>query len=1097
MFNKLLFPIVIFALFKLICTDSPIIPEDKFKQLYPFSPVKFYLESDLKEEYFYFNNLRPDGDVAIHFARSRGFSVELFIYTSLNDIQRSENGNFTSPTWHFNLQSQQWFYISANDAKQISGKYYVIIKDTHNYYFDDYIEMFNEFDTIPLENRQPYVLKKIFTQKKYTFDFEGKENELINLNIISNNETISQNILIVDKDNQDNIILEEKGNRIQKEINIKTPKNYLMTISFSDDVPIYGEITTNIMISKYNDSKTMMNENTIYEYAYIASETFNFYFPLNNYQTNEENVITAFIDNQIKEKNYYKGFFCKYVNTESETSLLPLFPTTILDNECNIELADEYDTYYHLYFKNNKPQEQGKTLYLLISVIIDTNLEYFQPKTFTLSLSARMQHHDMSSKTSDKISLLLNNYVPYYIHYTFEPTKRESFVLYSSRPKLLTTYVGNITTQEGSINSLINTNQLFVLSNYKNQNINEAVVKLFGSTQNNNFYIELSKGEILYYNNTRPTGKTFSFYMESCSEPKYIIGNYEEISSAWLYIEELYGNFTLEYTKEFTDEEVLQSILPTFEVGINKAFHLMDTDMDLIGIKCTIPGHLNVYIVDNSVKSMLENNSKNVIKMTATNTLNIKLPAITENTQVINIEFYTPYDYEITIVLKNEEYKLTSQNHLRRITIDTFNIGEELSFSLSSDEDTIIEIILVTSKDIFKTFEDETLEKQKLKNQNLLFLLDSTTMYSDYTIDITGLPENLEYYYTLEHSPVELIEKDFIPLPQNSGVDEKHSLKETKGEIHFQFTNPYGKYKSAGFYYLTISFTSQPSSEYELLFKYNEKPIYDVIEPKTLGFISNMENTTQVFQTIDESNVNEDFFVYLTKCGEKSLTFNVNWYNQSYASTELSKNHLIYQIKNPGTELQFQISYPSEINDQYSGVYFSYDFYPNDDPVESSFEQLNNEYVKYSNDTHTISWKNMAAKNYTLYIMEKTEEREKYINNICYLETLRNGNESIIIEKLTDVTQFKFDKSGTYVANVIAYFDEPVQFKGIYNSVIITPSGKKWYENTMLLVILIISLVVIIMAIVIIMIRLKKKKLDDKDDPSGAIMSDSQSLVET
>jgi hypothetical protein len=258
-----------------------------------------------------------------------------------------------------------------------------------------------------------------------------------------------------------------------------------------------------------------------------------------------------------------------------------------------------------------------------------------------------------------------------------------------------------------------------------------------------------------------------------------------------------------------------------------------------------------------------------------------------------------------------------------------------------------------------------------------------------------------------------------------------------------------------------------------------------------------MENTTQIFQTIDESNVNEDFFVFLTKCGEKSLIFNVNWYNQSYASTELSKNHLIYQIKNPGTELQFQISYPSEINDQYYGVHFSYDFYPNDDPVESSFEQLNNEYVKYSNDTHTISWKNMAAKNYTLYIMEKTKEREKYINNICYLETLRNGNESIIIEKLTDVTEFKFDKSGTYVANVIAYFDEPVQFKGIYNSVIITPSGKKWYENTMLLVILIISLVVIIMAIVIIMIRLKKKKLDDKDDPSGAIMSDSQSLVET
>ena len=425
----------------------------------------------------------------------------------------------------------------------------------------------------------------------------------------------------------------------------------------------------------------------------------------------------------------------------------------------------------------------------------------------------------------------------------------------------------------------------------------------------------------------------------------------------------------------------------------------------------------------------------------------------------------------------------------------------QLSFSLSSDEDTIIEIIIVTSKDLFKIFEDETSEKQKLKNQNLLFLLDSTTIYSDYSIDITGIPEDLEYYYTLEHSPVELIEKNFIPLPQKSGIDKKYSLKETKGEIHFQFTNPYGKYRSDGFYYVTISFTSQPLSEYELLFSYNEKPIFDIIEPKILGFISNIDNTTQIFQTIDESNVNEDFFVYLTKCGEKSLTFNINWYNQSYDSTELSKNHLIYQIKNPGTELQFQMSFPSEINNQYYGVYFSYVFYPNKDPIDRSLEQFNDEHLNYSNDTNTISWKNMAAKNYTLYIMERTEEREKYINNVCYLETLVNGNESIIIEKLTNVTQYKFEKKGTFIANVIAHFDEPVPFKGIYNSVVIknegTPSDNKWYKNKMILIILGIFLVVIIMAITIIIIRLKKKQLDSKEEPSGPLMNDSQYLIET
>ena len=300
MFNKLLFPIVIFSLFTLICTDSPIIPENNFKPLYSFSPVKFSLDSELKEEYFYFNNSHPDGDVAIHFAKSRGFSVELFIYTSIYDIQRNENGNFTSATWHFNLQSQQLFVISANDTKQISGKYYVIIKDTHNYYFDDYIEMFNELDTIPLEKRQPYVLKRIFTHKKYTFNFEEKENELINVDVISNNETISQRILIVDKYNQSDVILDIKCNSIRKEINVLPPKTYLMTITFNDDVPIYGDIMINIMISKYKNLKTIINENTIYEYTYIASETFKFYFALTDYKTNEENVITVFIDNQIK-----------------------------------------------------------------------------------------------------------------------------------------------------------------------------------------------------------------------------------------------------------------------------------------------------------------------------------------------------------------------------------------------------------------------------------------------------------------------------------------------------------------------------------------------------------------------------------------------------------------------------------------------------------------------------------------------------------------------------------------------------------------------------------------------------------------------------
>ena len=122
-----------FLLFLLFSFSLAIPAENEFTLIKSYENTKFQLKNELKEAYFKFQNSFTDGDIGISFALGNGFTVEVYVYTSYDKIKVDETGYINSD-WKFKLNNIKEFTIN-NSEIQITGNYYIVIKDTKNYYY--------------------------------------------------------------------------------------------------------------------------------------------------------------------------------------------------------------------------------------------------------------------------------------------------------------------------------------------------------------------------------------------------------------------------------------------------------------------------------------------------------------------------------------------------------------------------------------------------------------------------------------------------------------------------------------------------------------------------------------------------------------------------------------------------------------------------------------------------------------------------------------------------------------------------------------------------------------------------------------------------
>ena len=99
----------------------------------------------------------------------RGYEVFCYAYLSNEDIKIKEN-QYDNFIFNFTLDKKE-LYFSNLEIKT----YYFVCVNYIQFFYDDYITIFNEADEIKLEHNKPYNIYKFYSTNSYIFLFEGKK----------------------------------------------------------------------------------------------------------------------------------------------------------------------------------------------------------------------------------------------------------------------------------------------------------------------------------------------------------------------------------------------------------------------------------------------------------------------------------------------------------------------------------------------------------------------------------------------------------------------------------------------------------------------------------------------------------------------------------------------------------------------------------------------------------------------------------------------------------------------------------------------------------------------------------------------------------
>ena len=125
------------------------------------------------------------------------------------------------------------------------------------------------------------------------------------------------------------------------------------------------------------------------------------------------------------------------------------------------------------------------------------------------------------------------------------------------------------------------------------------------------------------------------------------------------------------------------------------------------------------------------------------------------------------------------------------------------------------------------------------------------------------------------------------------------------------------------------------------------------------------------------------------------------------------------------------------------------------------------------------------AEKYEIYITEDTSNLNLF-NNLCYLENLKNKNNSRIKIIITSNTFYEFEKKNQKLKVTVVALDSKYKMNFIYNAKIYE------YKNYTLLISLLCTGFVLVIGIIILFIylRSKKKKVDESKEENYIKMQD-------
>ena len=1034
--KKYVFFFIIIFLFSFIFSE-PLIPASSFKQLESHIPHFFSLNEKKYEAYFKFKNSDNSKDLIINLALGIGYDVFCYAYLSNEDIQIKDN-QYYNYLFNFTLDKKELYFTNLE-----TKIYYFICVNYIQFFYDDYITIFNEADEIKLEHNNPFNIYKFYSSNSYIFLFEGKKNEIINIQLNSKNKTFNQLIKIFIDDEEQKSIRDTKINITYNSDLIKASTYKIQILSEEEK---YSENIETIIIYKMKRKVSLLEQNSNIALNYIFGNIYNFYVNINEYNLNEEGLITFKYSSYGAQKKMFSYIYGKIVKLEKDSDdlLIQNMPSSN-DNEFQNENYENLDTIYQMYFNKFKNNEVGKILYLLIQIKLDDKGLYFQSENFTISLSERIKKIQFlnNETVNKKEQIHLKNYVPHLYSFKFPKQNKYSYILYVNNT-VAKIYNGTLI-----INKMINTKnikkQLYAISKEIND-LDLYTIQIFGYEQDIEIRIETIESQIFYLRDLYRPIKSFSNSLLNYKESFYYIGDYDISTKVkYLYIEELFGKFNIYYKNEILkdDESILTKSNQKYL--IDTKIPLLYNHIDIIEVKCRSPGYFNLYLLSDFLPNSFSNNGRLISYLHKKRQYHLR---IIENDNM-NLELLSPLGNEIKIQLNDENILLNQTNKIKRFEQITQEYND---LTIFSNEDSLIEI-KIANKNLFKKISKED---KSINEKYILFELEKKNDYKAINLSFQNILYGYSYYLLKGNS-------DFASDPKTSTSFD--IIEESNFKI--ELTNPYDKFQPNNireddiFYFALVTNQNNPI---EINIVYLEKEKYFDLKEKENTILSPSKNKININVNNDEvKNLN----IFSTICKYDSIKKMIlSYYDKEFIEFYLNKKKIEYlSINNPMISIQIETQFIS--NDSYSGAEISY-FYGDLDI--SKIEDLNKLNLEINNSSNIITWK--AIEGYTVsyefYYFDIENKDSEYIENDCFLKSMKDNktNNKNLKEKhqsgiyKTNKPEFKFEKNGKFKINVVAIINE-ISIRLIYKSKSFDLSSIEKKSSYKWIIFIIIALVII------------------------------------
>ena len=1047
---KLLLAFLIISL----SSQASIPPEKDFKALSSREISFFELTKTKSEAYYSFDNQYADSDLIINFKIGKGFTSYCYIYDSYDKIKQDDKGQYINALKDFQI-TENTFILKNSDIAIKKLKYFIVIKDIINSFNKDYISIFNENETIELGKEQYVEFNQFFSKNIFLIKISPKKNEIVTLQLNIDNADFSQ-IITITSDSGEIVYIGEK-NRGEIKLNEElesSSETYMIEIE-SQEEP-YTKIKSSLVLHLDERKTKELKYDKDLSFTYNGNMNFLFYLDLSEYDLNEENIITFKFGKQIKERNLLSHCYAKAINLESndDNKLIANMPAKEQENEATFSLLTGAEDVYQLYFKNTKEKVENKTTYLLIHLEIkindyDTN-EFLLPEEFSVYLSNKPEKIDLAqNKDFSKIiynkNIQLKNYVPI-IYKILLPLEEQnlplSYVFYTSE-SIQTIY--NVSMLSGQ-HSHEKYRMLYALSPTQNEYeyTKTLYIKIYGlSSSEINFRIESTESNIYYIHNDYRKIKTFSNKLTDCSKSFYYLGDYGNLAiKGYFYQETLYGNIETYYKGKVSSDD--QSILinhdPKYKTD---SFFSLDTNIDIVELKCDLPGFYQAHLVDNVDKRDINLYSKVYNYIPAKKNF-IVTPLLSPNDEDINLEIYTPTgknlkisDGEKTINLDN-----THKYYQNKYTNSSF---VPKSFTLFSDEDNIISITLTNKK----PFIIVDTEKADIDYDSQIIIKLPQKEYSTVNVEITRIYHG--FSYSLFKGNVEyagkLIESEYDYIK----ADKSH-------KIRMKISNPYLAQKNEisndenDVFYLMYSIDDPEQIQKEAKLSYNPIEHHDKINPEEVKMITDemevYDLPTSDINIIYQSCENSLKEILIKDLGEniiQEIPYNNDdiRYNYNKINNYKSDSNINLRFKTSEKDL------PPELKGAIISI----------TEKEVTPERINyytNLTLEIKIEDGKLKWKSIEQmKNYDIYVLDQNNSYIPYLKNPCLLELLKNNysakfnndefnNSTYIKHYSSNVNSIALKEQGIYIVIISSKTENDIPLiyiseSFIYNSSLVPP----------------------------------------------------------